>query len=219
MKGIMLAVAVLLSSLIDISAQVRVRGHYRNGKWVEPHYRSSPNGTTADNWSTEGNVNPYTGVLGTRTLSPLVRSSASASTPLIAQADGSEVFSAREPRITDISNRTVRPASLSRESSAPRIRPKHEAGRVLNERKAVLEYQQQSAAKGNAQAQYAMGLRFLHGIDVPKDEEKAFEYLKASHSGGDVRARDKITELERTKRKAEADAREAREKAFLGRYE
>ena len=47
-------------------ADVHVRGHYRsNGTYVQPHYRSSPNGTTLDNYSTKGNVNPYTGQAGT----------------------------------------------------------------------------------------------------------------------------------------------------------
>jgi hypothetical protein len=30
------------------------------------HWRSSPNNTTYDNWSTRGNVNPYTGEVGSR---------------------------------------------------------------------------------------------------------------------------------------------------------
>jgi hypothetical protein len=48
-------------------AQVRVRGYTRrDGTYVAPHYRSSPNSTTSDNYSTRGNVNPYTGELGTR---------------------------------------------------------------------------------------------------------------------------------------------------------
>lgn len=47
-------------------ADVHVRGYYRsNGTYVQPHYRSSPNGTTLDNYSTKGNVNPYTGKEGT----------------------------------------------------------------------------------------------------------------------------------------------------------
>ena len=48
-------------------AQVHVNGHVRrDGTYVPPHYRSSPNGTTLDNWSTRGNSNPYTGQSGTR---------------------------------------------------------------------------------------------------------------------------------------------------------
>jgi len=34
--------------------------------YVQPHYQSSPNGTVNDNYSTQGNVNPYTGAYGTR---------------------------------------------------------------------------------------------------------------------------------------------------------
>ena len=48
-------------------AQVHVNGYYRkNGTYVQPHYRSSPNSTKMDNWSTKGNVNPYTGQVGTK---------------------------------------------------------------------------------------------------------------------------------------------------------
>jgi hypothetical protein len=32
---------------------------------VQPHYRSSPDGSRLNNWSTRGNVNPYTGKPGT----------------------------------------------------------------------------------------------------------------------------------------------------------
>jgi hypothetical protein len=44
-----------------------VRGHStRRGNYVMPHYRSHPNRTRVDNWSTHGNVNPYTGKAGTK---------------------------------------------------------------------------------------------------------------------------------------------------------
>ncbi|HBF07295.1 MAG TPA: hypothetical protein DDW29_03520 [Gammaproteobacteria bacterium] len=46
---------------------VAVDGYTReNGTYVEPHYRSEPNNTDRDNWSTKGNVNPYTGERGTK---------------------------------------------------------------------------------------------------------------------------------------------------------
>ena len=46
-------------------ANVNVRGHYRqNGTYVRPHYRTSPNSSIYDNWSTKGNTNPYTGRKG-----------------------------------------------------------------------------------------------------------------------------------------------------------
>lgn len=46
---------------------VAVKGYTRsNGTYVQPHMRSAPNGSKADNWSTIGNINPYTGKVGTR---------------------------------------------------------------------------------------------------------------------------------------------------------
>ena len=52
-------------------SQVRVRGYTRkDGTYVAPHYRSAPDGNFRNNWSTSGNVNPYTGRVGTRTSPP-----------------------------------------------------------------------------------------------------------------------------------------------------
>jgi len=49
------------------SGTTSVRGYYRkNGTYVKPHKRTSPNKTKMDNWSTKGNVNPYTGKAGTK---------------------------------------------------------------------------------------------------------------------------------------------------------
>ena len=46
-------------------ADVNVNGYTRSdGSYVGGHYRSSPNSSVYDNWSTYGNVNPYTGQKG-----------------------------------------------------------------------------------------------------------------------------------------------------------
>ena len=51
---------------VHLFCQVHVNGYYRkNGTYVEPHYRSVPNSTKSDNYSTIGNTNPYTGKAGT----------------------------------------------------------------------------------------------------------------------------------------------------------
>lgn len=51
------------------SADVYVDGHYRSdGTYVPGHYRSSPDSSRLNNWSTRGNVNPYTGERGTKPL-------------------------------------------------------------------------------------------------------------------------------------------------------
>jgi len=44
-----------------------VHGYFRsNGTYVSPHYRSAPDGDFSNNWSTRGNINPYTGQMGTK---------------------------------------------------------------------------------------------------------------------------------------------------------
>jgi hypothetical protein len=42
----------------------------RDGRFVTPHRRSSPNRQWRDNWSTKGNRNPYTGRDGSRVSPP-----------------------------------------------------------------------------------------------------------------------------------------------------
>lgn len=47
-------------------SSTHVRGYTKkNGTYVQPHMRTSPNSTKMDNYSTKGNVNPYTGKHGT----------------------------------------------------------------------------------------------------------------------------------------------------------
>lgn len=42
-----------------------VSGYTRsNGTYVEPYHRSAPDGNPYNNYSTQGNVNPYTGQMG-----------------------------------------------------------------------------------------------------------------------------------------------------------
>jgi uncharacterized protein YdeI (BOF family) len=38
-----------------------------SGTYVQPHQQTNPNSTQMDNYSARGNVNPYTGQVGTRT--------------------------------------------------------------------------------------------------------------------------------------------------------
>ena len=47
------------------SKHVRVSGYTRkDGTYVQPYFRTAPNSTNRDNFSTKGNVNPYTGKAG-----------------------------------------------------------------------------------------------------------------------------------------------------------
>lgn len=82
MKKIVLALLAVAFIAPSLSAQVHVRGYTRrDGTYVAPHYRSSPNSTTLDNYSTRGNVNPYTGEAGTRDPNYRAPSSPGTSTP------------------------------------------------------------------------------------------------------------------------------------------
>lgn len=76
-------IVVLLTALLgftSVQADTSVSGYYRkNGTYVQPHYRTNPNSTINDNYSTAPNVNPYTGKTGTR--SPEYNAPSSYSTP------------------------------------------------------------------------------------------------------------------------------------------
>ena len=59
--------ALLLALITSVAfADSYVKGYTKkDGTYVEPHYRSSPNNSKFDNYSTQGNVNPYNGNKGT----------------------------------------------------------------------------------------------------------------------------------------------------------
>lgn len=59
-------VAVLALAAFPALAQVHVDGYIRkDGTYVPPHYRSTPDSSRSNNWGSQGNVNPYTGQPGT----------------------------------------------------------------------------------------------------------------------------------------------------------
>jgi hypothetical protein len=60
------ALGLLFMATTALAHDVYVNGYYRSdGTYVQPYYRTRPNSTTLDNYSTKGNVNPYTGQPGT----------------------------------------------------------------------------------------------------------------------------------------------------------
>lgn len=62
------ALALIAGCFLWLTASaVHVKGYTRkDGTYVAPHERTSPNHTKNDNYSTKGNVNPYTGKEGTK---------------------------------------------------------------------------------------------------------------------------------------------------------
>ena len=65
--SVAIAISLLLGPITQIaSAQVHVNGYTRrDGTYVAPHWRSAPDSTPMNNYSTQGNYNPYTGQAGT----------------------------------------------------------------------------------------------------------------------------------------------------------
>lgn len=61
---------LVLACAIGFSANARstrVRGYVtKNGRYVAPHEKTTPNKTKLDNFSHKGNINPYTGKKGTK---------------------------------------------------------------------------------------------------------------------------------------------------------
>lgn len=62
--------AVILGTSLPFIATAKdvfVQGYTKsNGTYVPAYYRTAPNSTKADNYSTQGNINPYTGKAGTK---------------------------------------------------------------------------------------------------------------------------------------------------------
>lgn len=65
----MRAIAFLLCALLATPSveAARVRGHVtKKGSYAQPHQRTNPDRSRANNYSSKPNVNPYTGKAGTR---------------------------------------------------------------------------------------------------------------------------------------------------------
>lgn len=64
MKKVLMVLALFVS--YGAAAQVSVQGYTKkDGTYVQPHQRTAPDSTINNNYSTKGNVNPYTGRMGT----------------------------------------------------------------------------------------------------------------------------------------------------------
>lgn len=71
---IALVALLALCAASDAFAQQRTQGYVRrDGTYVAPSYRSAPNTSRYDNYSTRGNSNPYTGQRGNVSPTPPYR--------------------------------------------------------------------------------------------------------------------------------------------------
>jgi hypothetical protein len=64
MKLLILSVCIFLGSIAN-ATDVYINGYTRsNGTYVQPHYRTAPDSNPYNNYSSQGNYNPYTGSRG-----------------------------------------------------------------------------------------------------------------------------------------------------------
>jgi hypothetical protein len=91
--GAALALATFGSALAQTDHYVN--GYTKkDGTYVAPHYQTNPNNTRADNYSTQGNVNPYTGQPGTK---PLYAPQPSYTAPTYGQAPRPNPYATSNP--------------------------------------------------------------------------------------------------------------------------
>ncbi len=159
---IFLTVLLVSISLFSALADIHVKGYTRkDGTYVAPHVRSSPNSTNADNWSTKGNVNPYTGKAGTKnaTVSELASSGIS-EIPTGSLVEG-----------------WVQNSYITR-------------GLELQEGARIYSAPSKDATllAGDADAQYNLGMKYLEGKGVPRDYTEAVNLLQSAAMQGDARA-------------------------------
>jgi hypothetical protein len=70
MKRLLLALSLI--AFVPAAAEagsrtVRVKPYVSgNGTYVQPHYRTSPDSSRLNNYSSQGNVNPWTGKKGSK---------------------------------------------------------------------------------------------------------------------------------------------------------
>lgn len=64
--SILVAIAIFFFSTPSFAQNVPVRQSLRkDGSYVQPHRRTLPDNSKLNNYSTKGNINPYTGKKGT----------------------------------------------------------------------------------------------------------------------------------------------------------
>lgn len=67
MKTLMLGMFAVAISVSAFAKDTYVKGYVKkDGTYVQPHYRTSPDSNPYNNYSTKGNTNPYTGKEGTK---------------------------------------------------------------------------------------------------------------------------------------------------------
>lgn len=154
---------------------VHVRGHFRrDGAYVQPHYRSAPDGRFYNNWSTKGNINPYTGEDGKVVSPPLSGSRGSYSLP---------APSLIPPRSSDESS----PPPLLRLPSTPTFSPSLDA--TLPSQESITDY----LTRADREARLRQAKR-LKELGIPADPERE-DFLSMADKEARVRQSRRLHDL------------------------
>lgn len=72
MKRLLATILISLALILNVfsfaeASVIKVKGYFKpsTGTFVQPYFKTSPNRTKWDNYSTKGNINPFTGKKGT----------------------------------------------------------------------------------------------------------------------------------------------------------
>lgn len=137
----LLCLAIMLSPVLAGprgGGPVAVHGYVKsNGTYVAPHYRSAPDGIMSNNWSTVGNVNPYTGEPGKKNPYPTGAIAASASheraASVIAMQRGEYYNPEEEPEDTRRTDADTQSKKRSHPLASTSLKKPHiSASRVLS---------------------------------------------------------------------------------------
>jgi hypothetical protein len=66
-RTILVGIALLFAVGVTFAADQSVNGYFRkDGTYVQPYHRTTPNNNLYDNYSSQGNFNPWTGRQGSQ---------------------------------------------------------------------------------------------------------------------------------------------------------
>ena len=117
-KAILFIVFLFAAANSFAQSSVYVQGYTKsNGTYVASHYRTAPNNSLLDNYSTRGNYNPYTGNYGTRDVY------SSSSNVLLSGSNLSSLLDSPSSRSTDFYNTTYSTPSYNYNNYATEYKP------------------------------------------------------------------------------------------------
>ncbi len=88
------------------------------------------------------------------------------------------------------------PAQPGAKTAAPVAAPAPARKSDPEREQRIINFQRQNAVSGNPSSQYDLGMRYVKGDGVEKDDKQAMEWLKLAAQNGNSRAQKELTALE-----------------------